>query len=158
MDSLHRNTFAALSVLNLNENSWTCQAIDGIKNNNKWDAINEYKHTDALAAIENFNGPYTMTFDVKDGSSTLTLTATVYLDGRPAKLTDGSGKELSLPSNNKPQIDPGIDINGSQVWFRFQQDDKLRELRFHTPLNIAAVEHILKDIAEWLIKRLPTNH
>jgi len=156
LNSEHSATFASLSVLNIPKSGWTCQVIDGVKNQNKWDTIDSYQGTDpATAVVSGFNGPYTINFSVTDGGATLDLIATVKLDGT-ASLTDGSGTALAAPSNGKPQIDPGIDLSGAQVWFRWESGSSLRELRFHTALNAAAVARELETLGlGWLGKLIP---
>jgi|GEM_PF-3348628 hypothetical protein len=156
MDAGHSAIFAALSVLNIPIHGWTCQVIDGVKNQNKWDPITAYTGTDPLtASASGFNGPYTMNFTVTDGGTPLNLIAAVTLNGT-STLTDAAGTALALPSNHNPQIDPGIDFTGSQVWYRWESGTNLRELRFHTPLNTSEVLAELEKIGlSWLGKLLP---
>lgn len=157
MDSGHAAVFAAISVLNIPISGWTCQVIDGVKNQNKWDTITAYKGTDpTTAVVSGFDGPYTMNFTVTDNGSTLNLIASVKLSGS-ATLTDASGNSLAQPSNNHPQIDPGIDWNGCQVWNRWTgQDGKLRELRFHSALNpTEIIAELTKLKLGWLGDLIP---
>ena len=149
--------FAALSILNPSKTAWGCQIVDGLNGCSLSHSISRYEGTSRPKALEeDFNGPYSMTFEVDDRGRLLTLKATSSLTADDAEITTGNGLLLSPPSNHKLQIEPGIDPAGAYVWFRWMDGSTVREFRFQTEFNYNAILTELEEMdCGWLARLLP---
>ena len=148
--------FAALSILNLSTTAWSCQVVDAINECSLYYPISRYEGTRSPEIMgDDFNGPYSMTFEVDDRGRPLILRARSSLTMDDAEITTGTGLLLSPPTNHKLQIEPGLEPAGAYVWFRWMDGATVREFRFETALDCNAILTELEEMnGEWLARLL----
>jgi hypothetical protein len=153
MNDIDTAVFVGLSLANIPPNSWDLQIFaDHVHHPG---TVTAHTNVDTVGEIATLSFTFT---DSQDNSTHTTVGTLNWTNGNSTFSIDGASE---APPTGFPQIDAGIQVNGSQVWFRWDDGATLREYRFHTNTNPQLLQDALKAVdnlsplaatlAKWLI-------
>jgi hypothetical protein len=152
MNDINTAVFVGLSLANIPPASWDLQIF-----------ANHARHAGTVTthpAVGLDGDVATLSFTITDGAASHAIVGTLnWTSGASTFSVDGTAE--SAPSGY-PQIEAGIQVAGSQVWFRYNDATGiLREYRFHTNTNPRILQDALNavdklsplagTIAKWLL-------